>query len=144
MRIADLNLLIYAVNSDAPQHESARTWLQSRLEGGETFGLPWAVIVGFLRITTNPRLFTAPLSPAMASAIVDDWLAQPSVEVVAPGDRHWEILRALLHEVGTAGNLTNDTHLAALAIEHGAELESADADFGRFRGLRWSNPLVTR
>lgn len=144
MRVADLNLLIYAANRAAPQHEAARTWLEDRLSGDETLGLSWTTLLGFIRITTNPRMFARPMQVEQATAIVDEWLAHPNVEVLVPGDRHWSILRALLSESGAAGNLTTDAHLAALAIEHGAELESADADFGRFRGLRWSNPLVTR
>jgi uncharacterized protein len=141
VRLADLNLLIYAVNRDAPQHERARQWLESRLGGDETLGLSWLVILGFLRLVTSPRVFDTPIPPDRAMAIVEEWIAHPNVELVVPGDRHWRILRGLLAESGTAGNLTTDVHLAALAIEHGAELESADADFGRFRGLRWSNPV---
>jgi toxin-antitoxin system PIN domain toxin len=143
VRVADLNLLVYAFNRDAPQHPAARRWLEQRLGGDETFGLSWAVVLGFVRLMTNPRIFERPISAERALAIVDGWLALPVVELVAPGERHWTILRALLTESGVAGNLTTDAHLAAIAIEQGAELESADGDFARFRGLRWSNPLLS-
>jgi uncharacterized protein len=142
VRIADLNLLIYAVNRDAPQHEAACRWLEARLGGDETLALSWPVVLGFLRLTTSARVFERPVPAERAVALVDDWLAHPNVVLLTPGERHWGILRALLREAGTAANLSTDAHLAALAIEHGAELESADADFARFRGLRWSNPLV--
>lgn len=144
MRLADLNVLIYAVNEDAPHHEAARQWLESSLSGDETLGLSWTVVLGFLRLTTNPRVFERPLRVEDATAMVDDWLSHPNVELVVPGRRHWTILRALLVDAGTAGNLSSDAHLAALAIEHEAELHSADADFQRFRGVRWSNPLSLR
>jgi toxin-antitoxin system PIN domain toxin len=144
MRLADLNLLIYAVNRDAPQHDLARQWLEDSLSGDETLALSWTVILGFLRLTTSARIFDRPLSAERANAIVDEWLSHPNVDVLVPGNQHWSILRALLHEAGTAGNLTSDADLAALAIEHDAELHSADADFQRFRGVRCVNPLVTR
>ncbi len=144
MRLADLNLLIYAVNQDAPQHAAARQWLESCLSGDETLGLSWTVILGFLRLTTSPRVFERPLRVEDAAAMVDDWLSHANVELVVPGRRHWTILRALLLDSGTAGNLSSDAHLAALAIEHEAELHTADADFQRFHGVRWSNPLAVR
>lgn len=142
MRLADLNLLIYAVNRDAPQHTKAKAWLEDCLAGDETLGLSWTVILGFLRLTTNARVFERPLRAEDSAAFIDDWLAHPNVELVSPGDRHWSILRGLLLDSGTAGNLSSDAHLAALAIEHEAELHSADADFQRFQGVRWRNPLL--
>lgn len=144
MRLVDLNLLLYAVNRDASQHAVAKSWLEERLNGDETVALSWSVILGFLRLSTNARVFAHPMAPEQAMALVDEWLALPVVQVVTPGEQHWVTLRALLSESGAAGNLTTDAHLAALAIEHGAELESSDTDFARFRGLRWSNPLTTR
>lgn len=144
MRLADLNLLLYAVNQDAPQHIVARQWLESSLSGDETLGLSWTVILGFLRLTTSARVFERPLRVEDAAAMVDDWLSHPNVELVVPGRRHWSIIRALLLESGTAGNLSSDAHLAALAVEHEADLHSTDSDFQRFRGVRWSNPLAVR
>lgn len=143
MKIIDLNLLLYAINRDSPTHPRAKQWLEETLSGGDLVGLPWVVLLGFLRITTNPRVVARPLSDAASMDVVDGWLQRPCVRVVCPGDRHWSILRQLLRECGTAGNLTTDAHLAALAVEHGCELCSTDADFARFSTLRWQNPLAT-
>jgi hypothetical protein len=104
-------------------------------------GLPWSVLLGFLRLATSPRVFPSPLVPEEAIHILDGWLQRPQVVPLAPGETHWAILKGLLGEAGLAGNLTTDAHLAAIAIEHGAELQSTDRDFGRFSCLRWSNPL---
>ena len=99
------------------------------------------VLLGFLRLTTNPRVFPHPLDPDQAVATVDAWLARDNVRVVREKDEHWKVLKKLLGRTGTAGNLTTDAHLAALAISHDAVLVSSDADFGRFKGLRWQDPL---
>jgi toxin-antitoxin system PIN domain toxin len=139
--IVDLNLLLYATNSDLPHHAAARTWWEEAVSADETIGLAWAVVLGFVRISTSRAILPKPLTPRRAFEIVDDWLAQPSVRVVEPTDRHWGIFKSLLEGIGTAGNLSSDAHLAALAIEHGALLCSADRDFGRFPHLRWRNPL---
>ncbi|MDE3127607.1 MAG: type II toxin-antitoxin system VapC family toxin [Gemmatimonadota bacterium] len=142
MKVVDLNLLLYAANRDAPEHARARAWLERILGASEPVALPWAVLLGFLRVATSARVFPRPLSPAAALEVVDSWLAAPAVVALSPGQEHWPVLRRLIAESGTAGNLTTDAHLAALAIEHGAELCSTDADFVRFRELRWENPLV--
>lgn len=142
MKLADVNLLVYAYDQGSPQHPRARDWLKERLSGGETFAFAWVVLLAFVRLVTNPRLFADPMSLGEALDLVDAWLAQPCATVLHPGDRHAMLLRQLLEPFGTAGNLTTDAHLAALAIEHGAELCSADADFSRFPGLRWTNPLA--
>lgn len=141
MLVLDLNLLLYAVNRDAPLHTKARTWLEKTLNGDRTVALPWVVILGFLRLSTHPRVFRAPLTPENALRVADGWLACRNVRVLEAGREHWRILTRLLKETGTAGNLTTDAHLAALAIENGAELHSTDADFGRFRQLAWINPI---
>ena len=112
------------------------------MSGDERIALAWTVILGFIRLTTSPRVFEHPLRVEDALRTVAAWLSQPSVSPLEPGDRHWSILGDLLLEAGTAGNLTTDAHLAALTIEHGAELCSTDADFGRFNRLRWTNPLA--
>ena len=142
MIVPDVNLLIYAVNKGAPMHRPARRWLEDMLSGTETIGIPWNVLLAFLRITTRQGPMRHPLSLAQAFDIVSLWLDQPSVTVVHPGPRHARLLRDLLEPFGTGGNLTSDAHLAAIAIEHGAELCSSDSDFGRFHGLRWTNPLA--
>ncbi len=142
MTLVDLNLLLYATNSDSPAHPVAKRWVEDILSGDELVAIPWIVLLGFLRISTNPRIMERALTPAQAIAIVSGWLSRPCVRVVHPGDRHWAVLKDLLLESGTAGNLTTDAHLAALAIENGCELCSSDGDFARFRRLRWRNPLV--
>jgi uncharacterized protein len=142
MIIVDVNLLIYAVNEDAPNHRKAKSWLEAMVSGTETFGLPWIVLLAFLRLTTRPGLFKKPLRVETAFDLVDAWLQQHSVIVPEPTSRHLRTLRDLVLPLGTGGNLTSDAHLAALAIEHGAEVCSTDADFARFGRLRWRNPLV--
>ena len=142
MKIIDLNLLLYAVNRDTLKHAAAKAWLEDTLSGDEPVGLPWIVLLGFLRIATNRRIFPKAMPAEQAIAVVDSWLAQPPVVPLSPGDDHWDVLRTLLIEAGTAGNLTSDLHLAALAIENGAELCSTDSDFARFRRLRWQNPIA--
>lgn len=142
MKLADVNLLIYAYDEASPQHPRARAWLEERLSGGETLGFAWVSLLAFVRLVTSPRVFVDPMTPGEALDHVDAWLAQPCATVLHPGVQHATLLRQLLDPFGTAGNLTTDAHLAALAIEHGAELCSADADFSRFPGLHWTNPLA--
>jgi toxin-antitoxin system PIN domain toxin len=142
VKLLDLNLLLYAVDSTSPRHAAAHKWVEGALSGEGTAALSWTTLIGFIRISTRPWIFERPLTPDAALALVDGWLALPSVVVLNPTERHAGILRGLLQEAGTAGNLTTDAHLAALAIEHGAELCSTDTDFARFRGLRYTNPLA--
>lgn len=142
MRLVDLNVLLYAVNADSPRHARARKWVEQAIGGADSVALPWVVILGFLRIVTSRRVFSKPLSLAEATEFVDGWLARPNVVTLGPGPDHWRLLRGVLAEAGAAANLTTDAHLAALAIEHGCELCSTDADFARFRQLRWMNPLA--
>jgi toxin-antitoxin system PIN domain toxin len=141
VKLPDVNLLLYAYDSKSARQDTAREWLEETLSGAETVAFPWAVVVGFVRISTNPAIFAAPWDASDALDVVDAWLAQPCVTVVHPTDRHSAVLRELLTPLGAAGNLTTDAHLAALAIEHGATLYSCDNDFSRFRGLRWTDPL---
>ncbi len=142
MKILDANLLLYAVNEDAPLHQKARPWLESVLSGTETVGFAWNALLAFLRLSTRRAVFLQPLEVSAALALMDHWLQQPCSLVVHPGDRHLRILRELIAPLGTGGNLTSDAHLAALAIEHGAELCSSDTDFARFPSLHWRNPLA--
>jgi len=142
VRIPDLNLLTYAVDLESPEHLRALHWWNDTLSGSETIGLAWTVLLGFVRLTTNARVFRSPLASDAALDYVDRWLAHPITTVVDPTPRHAQVLRDLLSKAGTAGNLVADAHLAALAIEHGATLCSADRDFGRFIGLEWMNPLA--
>lgn len=138
----DLNLLLYAVNRDTTHHARAKGWLERLLSGEEPVALPWVVLLGFLRLATSARIFPQPLTAEQALTVVDGWLARSHVVRLAPGDGHWTILKDLLSDAGTGGNLTTDAHLAALAIEHGAELCSTDSDFARFRRVAWVNPLT--
>ena len=140
MKIVDANVLLYAVNEEALHHEPVRRWWDAALSGDEPIGLCWTVLLAFLRIATHPRAFARPLEPEQALAVVAAWLGHPNVRVVTETDTHWDILRSLLVATGTAGNLTTDAHLAALAIARGAWLVSCDADFARFPHLRWENP----
>lgn len=142
MIIIDVNLLIYVVDQSKPQHARAKEWWESTLNSEETIGLPWVSLLAFLRLTTRRGLFDRPLSIEEAFDLVDAWLACENVRIVEASPRHAVRLRSLLLQCGSAANLTTDAHLAALAMEHGAELCSADADFGRFVGLRWRNPLL--
>jgi uncharacterized protein len=141
VKLPDVNLLLYALDSTSPHHQRAKDWLDETLSGIEPVGFSWTVLLAFVRLSTRAQIFDRPLDPAEAFDIVEGWLASPNALVVHPTERHLAVLRGLVEPLGTAGNLTADAHLAALAIEHGAEICSADHDFGRFPGLRWTNPL---
>ena len=142
MIIPDINLLLHAHDSLFRRHEAARGWWEALMNGTGSVGLPWVAVLGFIRIATNPKILENPLEVAGACVRVRSWLGRPQTVLIHPGDRHADILFDLLEEAGSAGNLTTDAHLAALAIEHQAELHSTDADMARFPGLRWRNPLV--
>jgi len=141
MKIVDLNVLLYTINRDTHHHLSALKWWERALGDDEPIGLTWVVLNGFLRISTNPKFFPQSLSPDQAMAKVEAWLSHANTRVVLETERHWRILKRLLETAGTAGNLTTDAHLAALAISYGAALVSYDSDFSRFQELRWENPL---
>lgn len=141
MIVPDINLLVYAHNADASAHAAAREWWEGLLNGDLQVGIPWAVMLGFVRLMTHRAVLVTPMQSAEATARIRGWLAQPNVEHLEPGPRHLDILDRLLVAAGTAGNLTTDAHLAALAIEHQCELHSNDTDFARFPGLRWRDPL---
>lgn len=142
MKLLDLNILIYALDESAPHHDLARAWLDETLSGSATVAFAWHVLVGFARLSTRPVVFSRPLSVDDAFDVIEGWLQQPCVVIVHPTERHTSVLRGLLATVGTAGNLTSDAHLAAVSIEHGADLCWTDGDFRRFPGVRWINPLA--
>jgi toxin-antitoxin system PIN domain toxin len=142
MILPDVNLLLHAYDRESPFHPAARAWWEDALSGTRPVGLTWVALLGFLRISTHRHIFEKPLSVAVACAHTRAWLTGPYVSILHPGERHAEILFGLLEALGTGGNLTTDAHLAALAIEHQADLHSTDADFKRFAGLRWVNPLA--
>ena len=141
MIVPDLNLLVYAHNRHAPQHESALAWWQGLLDGESTVGLPWIVVVGFIRLMSNPKVVVSPLSPTAAEAYVSDWLSRPNITTLNPGGSHLLHLRQCLMIARSGPNLATDAHIAALAIEYDAELHSTDSGFSQFTGLRWRNPL---
>lgn len=142
MIVPDVNLLVYAVHEESPVHARAARWLRALLDGDEPVGIPWMISIAFLRLVTNRRIFPNPFLVDDALAVVDGWYARRFVSAVEPGQEHWSILKRLLLTSGAAGNLTSDAHLAAICIERGAILHTADADFGRFPGLQWTNPLA--
>lgn len=140
MQLVDANVLLYAVNPTSPQHATARGWLDRALSEREPVGFAWTVLLAFLRLATSASVFPRPLAIAEAIAVTRDWVSQPSALAVEPSARHLDVLGGLLEESGTAGNLVADAHLAALAVEYDATLVSFDADFGRYRGVRWQRP----
>jgi len=140
MVIVDANVLLYAVDSTSAHHEASLTWLDRSLAGAEAVGLAWVALLGFIRIATSRSAFPSPLTVDEVFAQVESWLGAPAAVVAQPTARHAGVLGGLLREAGTAGNLSTDAHLAALAIEHGAEIVSYDRDFARFAGVRHRLP----
>lgn len=140
MKLVDANVLIYAVNEDAPHHAAARDWLDGALSGAATVGFSWTVLLAFVRLITKAELFDAPLSVDDAFDQVDQWLAAPAAVVIEPTARHVDLLRSSLGERGAGANLVADAHLAALAVEHRGQIVSFDRDFDRFAGVRWERP----
>ena len=140
MILPDVNLLIYAINRNSPFHERARAWWDDAVSTGDV-ALCWPAVVGFLRLVTNRRVLINPLFVERATGIVDTWLTRPNVHLLSPTSAHWGILAKLLRSTQLGGNLVTDAHLAAYALEHGCTLYSNDADFARFRNLRWTNPV---
>lgn len=141
MILLDTNLLVYAHVDSFAEHDAARRWLDGRLNGPEQIGFPWASLIAFLRLVTNPRVFPRPESIAEAWHQVEEWLANDNAWIPQPTERHVEVIARQLSLPGIYGGLVHDAHLAALAIEHGLELCTTDGDFARFPGLRWKNPL---
>jgi hypothetical protein len=142
MILVDVNLLISATAAQAPNHLAAKTWLNAVLQGDQEIGLPWAVLVGFVRIAANPRALTNPFTLDAALQQVGDWLGLPGVRVLHPTPAHERHFAEMCRGSKATGNLVTDAHLAALAIEHDCQLASNDTDFARFPGLRWVNPLT--
>jgi uncharacterized protein len=140
MILPDVNVLVHAHNSDSTVHDAARDWWDNCLSGSEGVGLAWAALLGFVRLTTNRKIVARPLGVSDAMDTIHRWLELPHVHIAQPSDAHFARLRAVLENLGTAGNLTTDAHLAVLAMERGYVLYSTDADFARFNGLRWVNP----
>lgn len=142
MIIPDINLLLCASITAFPEHDRARRWLEGLMNGEADVGLAAPALFGFIRLATHPRVFDPPLAVDEAVRRVEEWLARPRSLFLLPGPRHLELAFRLLRGLGAAANLTTDVQLAALAIEHQAELHSNDTDFGRFPQLRWVNPIA--
>ena len=140
MIIVDANVLLYAYNPASQHHAACRGWLESALNGSEQIGFPWQTILAFVRIATNPRVFTRPLGAVEAASIVDDWFACPQAVCVEPADGYWEMLKVQLADAQVAGPLVTDAALATLARQHGARLCTTDRDFSRFAGLKTIDP----
>ena len=141
MIVLDANLLLYAYNSRAPNHAQARHWVEDVFSGTEAVGLPWQTVSAFLKIITNRQLIGERLSMEEAAAVVEEWAAMPVVHLLAPGVRHWAFFRRMLVEGKVSGPMTTDAQLAALTMENGGVLYTADRDFARFPGLKWVDPL---
>lgn len=140
MNVVDANVLLYAVNTSARHHDSSRQWLDDALSGAATVGFSWIVMLAFMRLATKDGVFPSPLTVAAADEWLTAWLAQPTSVVVEPTSRHLELVSKLLEPIGTGGNLVNDAHVAALAVEHRGSVVSYDHDFARFTGVRWRRP----
>jgi uncharacterized protein len=140
MKLVDANVLLYAVNSASEHHRASLRWLDNSLSGSDGVGFAWVPLLAFVRLVTKDGLFPSPLSPEAAIGRVTDWVSAPSAALMNPTPRHAEILTRMLADVGTGGNLVNDAHLAALAVEHRSDIVSYDSDFGRFEGIRWHRP----
>lgn len=138
----DVNVLLYAINLDAPQCNAAQRWLKTAFDGPDGIGFAWPALTGFLRLSTKVELLRAPLSIATALDVIDEWLAHPRARILVAGERHSPLLARLLMGAGRGGNLVSDAHLAAIAIEHGATLGSFDGDFERFAGLHFDHLTV--
>ncbi len=142
MILVDASLLVYAHIVEMRQHEAARAWLDGRLNGTARVGMPWATLVAFVRLVSNPRILAQPRTVVQAWRQVEAWLDCAPAWIPLPTERHREVLAKLLCGPGMNANLVPDAHVAALAIEHGLTLHSADSDFARFPGLKWQNPLA--
>lgn len=142
MLLLDANLLLYAVNADAPDHVRIKDWVERTFAGerGPVL-LSWFTLVAFVRVATNPKALMNPFPLDEALRIIGEWLALPSVSIIEPGPDHLSFFGSACRSANASANIITDAHLAALVMEHGCELASCDADFGRFSGLRWINPL---
>lgn len=140
--LLDANVLLYASDAASPHHDVSTRWVTAALEGRRRVGIPWQTIGAFTRIATHPRVFSAPLSAAEAWQVVEGWLESPAVWVPPATEATARVYADLVAAVGPTGNLVTDAQLAALALEHGLTVVSADTDFARFPEVRWTNPLV--
>lgn len=141
MKLVDANVLLYALDRGAQHHHDSRAWLDRQLSGRETLLLPWVSLLAVLRISTHPRVYENPLRPSDVLDVIGAWLVQPSVIVPEPDAAHARRLHELLSATGSGGNLVNDAHLAALALQYRATVVTYDNDFSRFPGVAWERPV---
>jgi hypothetical protein len=140
--LVDANILLYAEDRSSPRHDAARQWWDSQLSGDDPVALCWTVILAFVRIATNARVFERPLGLGEAASRVESWLDQPCTRIIRPTRGHWQVLQGMLRDAQAVAALVTDAHLAALAVEHGCTLCSTDADFAKFPRLKWRNPMA--
>lgn len=140
MKLVDTNVLVHVANGDSADHAVAKGWLDRALSGSAPVGFAWLALVGFVRLVTNPRIVPSPYTVGEAMMSVDAWLGARSAHVLQPGRSHALRFRQMLEAAGSGANLTNDAHLAAIALEHRATVVSFDDDFGRFPGVKWERP----
>lgn len=142
MIVPDINLLLYAMHKESDHHDAAWMWWESALRGSEHIGFGWSVLTGYVRVATNHRSMSLPITVEQAFSHTRAWLAAPRTRLLSPGVEHLHVMERLLAPLGRGGNLVTDAHIAALAIEHGGTVYSADTDFGRFDRVQWVNPLA--
>lgn len=142
MLIVDVNILIYVTQEDAIEHQRVLDWWTEAVDGPEPIGLPWTSLVGFLRVSTNKKIYPRPLTIQEATERVASWIEHHNTSLVAPSQNHWKHYKTTLLNSNASGNLVTDAHFAALAISRDATLVSCDTDFARFKNLRWLNPLT--
>jgi uncharacterized protein len=140
--VVDANLLIYSYDTDSTHHKKSRAWVEKIFSDIELVGLTWQTVSAFLRVITNRRLPGSRLTVKQGTEIVEAWLEQPNVRIIVAGDEHWSVLKQMMVEGQASGPLVSDAELAALTVEYGGVLYTADRDFARFPGLRWKNPLT--
>jgi toxin-antitoxin system PIN domain toxin len=140
--VLDANVLLYAYDSDSDKHAKARVWVEEVFSGASPVGLPWQTVSAFMRIVTNPGLAGKRFTLVEVVEIVDQWVKQPNVRLLGPGDNHWSFLRQMIVDGQVRGPLITDAQLAALTVEYGGVLHTTDRDFSRFPGLRWKNPIT--
>lgn len=141
MTLVDANLLVYAYRSSAKEHAPSLAWLDEQLAGRRQLALPWESLNAFMRLVSNPRVFSVPATPADAWRQVDAWLRMPNVWIPVPTPQHAAIMAELCGADHLVANDVPDVHLASLAISHGLKLATHDHGFARFDGLRWFDPI---
>jgi uncharacterized protein len=141
--VVDANLLIYSYDVKSEDHKKSAAWLEEILSGTDAVGLPWPCICAFVRVVTNRRLAGMGVAVKDALGAVEEWLQSPNTQILVPGDQHWAMFRQMVFEGQASGALVSDAEIAALTIEYGGVLHTADRDFARFPGLRWVNPIGT-